>query len=59
MIYYSTLVENLVKMLPKLPKKYTINTVIRYYEHMTLGDYFTLASAYKNQILTISRVTQI
>ena len=46
--YYSTLVENLVKMLPKLPKKYTINTVIRYYEHMILGDYLLLASAYKN-----------
>ena len=30
--YYSTLAENLVKMLPKAPNKYSINTVITYYE---------------------------
>ena len=36
--YYSTLVEDLVKMLPKPTNKYYINTVIKYHEHMILGD---------------------
>ena len=31
--YYSTLAENRVNMLPKAPNKYSINTVIKYYEH--------------------------
>ena len=38
--YYSTLAENLVKILPKPTNKYSINNVIKYYEHMILGDYF-------------------
>ena len=49
--YYSTLVENLVKMLPKPTNKYSINSVIKYYEHMILGDYFHLASVLENSIL--------
>ena len=38
--YHSTLAENLVKMLPKPTNKYSINNVIKYYEHMILGDCF-------------------
>ena len=46
--YYSTLAENLVNMLPKATNKYSISTVIKYYEHMILiwfqGSHFNLAS---------------
>ena len=57
--YYSTLAENLVKMLPKPTNKYSINSVIKYYEHMILGDYFHLASVSENSILTILKATQV
>ena len=57
--YYSTLAENLVKMLPKPTNKYSINSVIKYYEHMILGDYFHLASVSESSILTISKATQV
>ena len=53
--YYSTLAENLVNMLPKGPNKYSI----KYYEHMTQGSHFNLASFSKNSILTISKSTQV
>ena len=56
---YSTLAENLVKMLPKPTNKYSINSVIKYYEHMILGDYFHLASVSENSILTILKATQV
>ena len=56
--YYSTLAENFVKMLPKPTNKYSINLVIKYYEHMILGDYFHLASVSENSILTILKATQ-
>ena len=46
-------------MLPKLTNKYSINSVIKYYEHMILGDYFHLASVSENSILTISKATQV
>ena len=57
--YYSTLAENLVKMLPKPTNKYSINSVIKYYEHMILGDYFHLASVSENIILTTLKATQV
>ena len=38
--YYSTLAENVANMLPKAPSKYSINTVIKYYEHMFLKTQF-------------------
>ena len=57
--YYSTLVENLVKMLPKSTIKYSIKTVIKYYEHIILGDYFNLASVLENSILTILKAFQV
>ena len=56
--YYSTLVENLVKILPKPTNKYSINSVIKY-EHMILGDYFHLASASENSVLTTLKATQV
>ena len=46
-------------MLPKPTNKYSINTVIKYYEHMILGDYFHLASVSENSILTILKATQV
>ena len=42
--YYSTLAENLVNMLPKAPNKYSINTVIKFYEHMIQGSLFNSGS---------------
>ena len=42
--YYSTLVENFVKMLPKPTNKHSTNTVSKCYEHMVLSYYFRLAS---------------
>ena len=57
--YYLTLAENLVKMLPKAPNKYSINTVIKYYEHMIQGYHFNLASISENSILTILKSTQV
>ena len=47
--HYSTLAENLIKMLPKVPDKYSINTVIKYYEHMIQGYHFNLTSVPKTQ----------
>ena len=57
--YYSSLTENLVKMFPKPANKYSINTVIKYYEHMILGDYLHLASVLETPILTIVKATQV
>ena len=57
--YYSTLVENLVKMLLKPTNKYSINTVIKHYEHVILGYYFHLAFVSENSILTILNATQV
>ena len=46
-------------MLPKPTNKYSINSVIKYYEHMILSDYFHLASVSENSILTILKATQV
>ena len=53
--YYSTLAENLVNMLPK----HSINALltVKYYEHMTQGSHFNLASVFENSILTILKST--
>ena len=37
----------------------TLLTLIRYYEHMILGDYFHLAPVSENSILTILKATQV
>ena len=57
--YYSTLAVKLVNMLPKTLNKYSINTVIKYYEHMIQGSHFNLASVSENSILTILKSTQV
>ena len=57
--YYSTLAENLVKMLPKARNKYSINTVIKYHVHMIQWYHFNLTSISKNLILTILEATQV
>ena len=57
--YYSTLAENLVTMLPKPTNKYSINIVIKCYEHMILGDYFHLAFVLGKSILTILKANQV
>ena len=46
-------------MLFKPANKYSINSVIKYYQHMILGDYFHLASVSENSILTILKATQV
>ena len=56
--YYSTLAENLVKMLPKARNKYSINTVIKYHVHMIQCYHFNLTSISKNLILTILEANQ-
>ena len=58
-ICYSTLAENFVKMFPKPPNKYSINTIIKYYEQIFLGDLFHLASVSENWNLTILKATQV
>ena len=50
---------NLVKILIKPTNKYSTNIVIKYYEHMILGDYFHLASVSEISILTILKATQV
>ena len=57
--YYLNLAEDLAKMLPKPTHKYSINTAIKYYEHMILGAYFHLVSVSENPILTILKATQV
>ena len=57
--YYLNLAGDLAKMLPKPTHKYSINTVIKYYEHMILGAYFHLVSVSENPILTILKATQV
>ena len=39
----STLAENLEKLFPKAPNKYSMNTAIICYEHMIQGGHFNLA----------------
>ena len=46
-------------MFPKPTNKYSINSVIKYYEHTILSDYFDLASVSENSILTILKATQV
>ena len=46
--YYSTLAENLVKMVTKVRNKCSFNTVIKYYAHMIQGYHFNLTSLSKN-----------
>ena len=46
-------------MLPKARNKYSINTVIKHYEHMIQGYHFNLASISKNLVLTILKSTQV
>ena len=48
-----------MKIFPKPANKYSINTVIKCYKHMILGDYFHLASVLENPILTILKATQV
>ena len=55
--YYSYLAENLVNTLPKAPSKYSISTVIKYYEYMIQDSHFNLTSVSENSILTILKST--
>ena len=57
--YYSTLAENLIKLLPNPPNEYSINTVIKYYEHMIRDDHFNLAPASESSILIILKATKV
>ena len=51
--YYSTCTEILVNMLPKAPNKYSINTVVKYYEDMIQGSHSNLESVSAKLIITI------
>ena len=57
--YYSTLTENLAKLLLKPINKYSINIIIKYYKHMILGDYFHLGSVLEKSFLTILKAIQV
>ena len=57
--YYSTLAKNPVKMLPEAPNNYSINIVIKYYEHMIQGCHFNITSVSENSILNILKATQV
>ena len=57
--YYSALAENLVKMLPKAPSKYSIKTFVKYYEHIIQGFHFNLEFVSENSFLTILKSTQV
>ena len=46
-------------MPPKPTNKYSINTVIKYYKHMILREYFHLESVLENSVLTILKRTQV
>ena len=50
--YYSTLAENVVNMLPKAPNKYSIKTVIKFFEHM-IQVLFLIWHLFPNFFLTI------
>ena len=50
--------ENLVNMLPKALNKYSINTVIKYYEHM-IQFLILIWHVSENSILTILKSTQV
>ena len=47
------------KVLPKPPNKYSVNTFVKYYEHMTQGNHFNLVSVSKRSILTILKTTKV
>ena len=46
-------------MLPKALNKYSVNTAIKYYEHMIQGSRFNLASVSEKSIPTILKATQV
>ena len=46
-------------MQPKAPNKYSVNTVIKYYEDMIQSSHFDLTSVSANSILTVLKSTQI
>ena len=50
--------ESFVNMLPKAHNKCSINTVIKYCEHMIQDYHFDLAFVFENSILTILKSTQ-
>ena len=57
--YYCTLAENLVKLLSKPPNKYSISTLIKYFEHKIQCDRFNLASVSESSILIVLKATQV
>ena len=46
-------------MLLKVHNKYSVNTVIKYYDNMIQGHRFNLESVSKNSILTMLKTTQV
>ena len=46
--FYSTLAANFEKLLPKPPNKYSMNTVIKYFEHVIQVDNFSKVASLDN-----------
>ena len=57
--YYSKLAGKLLKKFPKLPKKFTLNTVFQHYKCIIQTDSFNLATVSENIILNILKITNI
>ena len=57
--YYCNLAENLVKKLPKLPNKFTLNTDFQHYQGIIQTDSFNLATVSENTILNILKNTDV
>ena len=51
--------ESLAKMLHKRLNKYSINTFIKSYERMILGDHFNLEFVCENSILSVLKTIQV
>ena len=57
--YYSKLAGKLLKKFPKLPEKFTLNTVFQHHKCIIQTDSFNLATVSENIILNILKITNI
>ena len=57
--YYSNLAGKLLKKLPKLPKKFTLNTVFQHYKCIIQTDSFNLSTVSESTILNILKITNL
>ena len=57
--YYSNPAGSLSKKLPKLPNKFTLNSVFQHYKGIIQSESFNLATVSENTILTILKSTKV